>query len=62
MGTGQADVKAYNRELRDLILAGCAQPSTIVSHELSLEEGPHGYDQFDERVDGWTKVLVRPAA
>ena len=62
MGTGQANVKAYNRELRDLIVAGRAQPGKIVSHELPLEEAPRGYDQFDKRVDGWTKVLLHPAA
>ena len=62
MGTGQANVKAYNRELRDLIVAGRAEPGKIVSHELPLEEAPHGYDQFDKRVDGWTKVLLKPAA
>ncbi len=62
MGTGQANVKSYNRELRDLIVAGRAEPGKIVSHELPLEEAPHGYDQFDKRVDGWTKVLLHPAA
>ena len=62
MGTGQCNVKAYNRELRDLIVAGRAEPGRIVSHELPLEEAPHGYDQFDKRVDGWTKVLLHPAA
>jgi len=62
MGTGQANVKAYNRELRDLIVAGRAQPGKIVSHELPLEDAVTGYDQFDKRVDGWTKVLLKPAA
>lgn len=62
MGTGQADVKAYNRELRDLIVAGRAEPGRIVSHELPLEDAPRGYDQFDKRVEGWTKVLLKPAA
>ncbi|WP_219468709.1 hypothetical protein [Nonomuraea rhizosphaerae] len=41
---------------------GRARPGLIVSHELSLEEAPHAYDQFDKRVDGWTKVLLHPAA
>lgn len=60
MGTGQAPVMRYNRQLRDLIVAGRATPSFIVSHELGLDEAVHGYDQFDKRVDGWTKVLLRP--
>jgi glutathione-independent formaldehyde dehydrogenase len=62
MGTGQCPVKRYNRKLRDLIVAGRAEPSFIVSHELSLAEAPEGYSNFDERNDGWTKVLLRPAA
>lgn len=60
MGTGQAPVMRYNRQLRDLVVAGRATPSFIVSHVLGLDEAVHGYDQFDKRVDGWTKVLLRP--
>jgi glutathione-independent formaldehyde dehydrogenase len=62
MGTGQAPVKRYNRQLRDLIVAGTARPSFIVSHEISLEEAPDAYDKFDQRVDGYTKVLLKPGA
>ena len=40
MGSGQADVKAYNQELRDLILAGRAQPSFVVSKRVPLEQAP----------------------
>jgi glutathione-independent formaldehyde dehydrogenase len=60
MGTGQANVKAYNRELRDLIHDGKAKPSWVVSHHLSLDEGPEGYQHFDDRDDGWTKVILHP--
>ena len=60
MGTGQAPVKRYNRALRDLIIAGRARPSFIVSHELGLDEAPDAYARFDRREDGWTKVLLHP--
>jgi len=60
MGTGQAPAKRYNRELRDLITAGRATPSFIVSHELPLTDAADGYRHFDKREDGWTKVLLRP--
>jgi glutathione-independent formaldehyde dehydrogenase len=60
--TGQANVKHYNRRLRDLIAAGKANPGQIVSHELSLAQAPDAYEKFDERVDGWTKVVLHPAA
>lgn len=62
VGTGQANVKAYNRQLRNLIHTGRAKPSWIVSHTLSLREAPEGYRHFDARDDGWTKVVLKPAA
>lgn len=65
IGQGQALVKKYNVYLRDLIIAGKAKPSFIVSHRLPLSEAPHAYAEFDKRgVDGgeaWTKVLLKPA-
>jgi glutathione-independent formaldehyde dehydrogenase len=61
IGTGQANIKAYNRQLRDLIATGRAKPSWIVSHELPLERAPEAYQHFDARDDGWTKVVLKPA-
>lgn len=55
-GSGQR----YNRALRDLIAGGKAEPSFIVSHELSLDEAPSAYEHFDARDDGWTKVVLHP--
>lgn len=60
VGTGQCNVKKYNRYLRDLIIAGRAKPSFVVSHELSLDEASSAYDKFDKRIDGYTKVLLHP--
>ncbi|WP_433874525.1 glutathione-independent formaldehyde dehydrogenase [Sinomonas atrocyanea] len=57
---GQCPVKKYNRELRDLITAGRAEPSWIVSHEVPLDEAVDAYAKFDAREDGYTKVLLRP--
>ena len=62
MGTGQCNVKNYNRHLRDLIATGKAKPSFVVSHELPLSEAPEGYRHFDARDKGWTKVVLKPAA
>ena len=60
IGMGQAPVKRYNVYLRDLIVAGLAKPSFIVSHHLPLEAGPDAYDKFDKRIEGYTKVLLKP--
>lgn len=61
IGTGQANVKAYNRYLRNLIHKGRAHPGWIVSHELALDEAPDAYNHFCKRDDGWTKVILHPA-
>ena len=60
VATGQANVKAYNRKLCNLIEVGKAKPSWIVSHELPLDQAPDAYKNFDERKPGWTKVVLKP--
>ncbi|KAK0194964.1 hypothetical protein F5146DRAFT_1023622 [Armillaria mellea] len=62
VGTGQCNVKSYNRYLRDLIIAGRAKPSFVVSHNLPLEDATLAYEKFDKRIDGYTKVLLHPGA
>jgi glutathione-independent formaldehyde dehydrogenase len=32
----------------------------FVSHELPLDRAPDAYARFDQREDGWTKVLLKP--
>src|SRR5690606_15635518 len=61
MGTGQANVKAYNRQLRDMIIAGRARPSFVVSKELPLAQAPDAYAKFDAREEGYSKVVLKPA-
>jgi len=60
LGTGQCNVKKYNAYLRDLIIAGKANPSFVVSHEISIDEAPEAYQKFDQRVEGYTKVILQP--
>jgi glutathione-independent formaldehyde dehydrogenase len=60
MGTGQCPVKRYNRHLRNLIHVGKAKPSWIISHELPLDAAPDAYEHFDNRDEGWTKVVLAP--
>ncbi len=60
MGTGQADVKAYNHQLRDLIVAGRATPSFVVSKVLPLADAPDAYSRFDKREEGYSKVVLKP--
>jgi threonine dehydrogenase-like Zn-dependent dehydrogenase len=60
IGTGQCPVKRYNAYLRDLIVAGKARPSFIVSHRVDLDQAPDAYRRFDQRRDGYTKVILKP--
>lgn len=60
IATGQANVKSYNRQLSSLISAGKANPSMIISHQLSLDDAPDAYKHFDNRDKGWTKVILKP--
>jgi glutathione-independent formaldehyde dehydrogenase len=60
LGTGQCNVKRYNRQLRDMIIEGRAKPSFVVSHELPLDQAPSAYEKFDKRIEGYTKVVLHP--
>ena len=60
LGTGQCNVKQYNAHLRDLITAGRAKPSFVVSHEVPLDDAADAYVKFDKRVEGYTKVILNP--
>lgn len=53
-------LQIYNRYLRDLIIAGKAKPSFVVSHRLPLADAKDAYEKFDKRIDGYTKVLLHP--
>jgi glutathione-independent formaldehyde dehydrogenase len=60
VGMGQCPVKRYNTYLRDLIVSGRAKPSFIVSHRMGLEEAAAAYERFDQRRNGYTKVILKP--
>jgi len=60
LGTGQCNVKRYNGHLRDLIIAGRAKPSFVVSHDVPLDDAAEAYRKFDRREEGYTKVILHP--
>jgi glutathione-independent formaldehyde dehydrogenase len=60
VGTGQTPVKAIQEMLRDMIIGGQARPSFIVSHRISFDEVVEAYRQFDQRANGYTKVIIKP--
>ena len=60
IGMGRDHDERYNGRLRDLITAGRARPSTIVSHRLALDQAPEAFRHFDARRDGYLKVVLAP--
>ncbi|MBT9257467.1 hypothetical protein KMZ32_16390 [Phycicoccus sp. MAQZ13P-2] len=62
MVTGQAPVERDNCEPRDLVLTEPDTPGDIVSRELPLAGAATDDSELDQRLGGWTKVLLHPAA
>jgi threonine dehydrogenase-like Zn-dependent dehydrogenase len=58
--TGQTHVQRYLDPLLERIEAGDIDPSFVISHRKSLEEGPEMYETFNEKEDGCTKVVLEP--
>ena len=57
---GRDDDKRWNSRLRDMIVTGSAKPSQVVSHRLSLDQAPVAFAKFDERQEGYVKVILEP--
>lgn len=60
VGMGRDPDERYNTQLRDLIIAGRAKPSQIVSHRLPLSQAPDAFQKFDKRINGYIKVILNP--
>jgi threonine dehydrogenase-like Zn-dependent dehydrogenase len=60
MKTGQTHVQKYLPLLFDKIQNGEIDPSFIITHELSLEQAPQGYEMFKHKHDNCVKVVLKP--
>lgn len=58
--TGQTHVKKYMPLLFDRIESGEIDPSFIISHELTLDDAPKGYEMFKKKEDKCTKIVLKP--
>jgi threonine dehydrogenase-like Zn-dependent dehydrogenase len=58
--TGQTHVHRYLRPLLELIEEGRIDPSFVITHQLSLDEAPQGYDIFCNHEDECIKVVLKP--
>jgi len=59
VGFGRTDDVRYTVHLRDMIVSGRAKPGFVVSHHISFEEVEDAYEKFDERKDGYVKVVLQ---
>jgi threonine dehydrogenase-like Zn-dependent dehydrogenase len=58
--TGQCHVQRYMRPLLDRIRNGEIDTTFLISHQLRLDEAPHGYEIFKHKQDNCTKVILKP--
>ncbi len=56
--TGRAPARAYMERLLPLVRSGKYDLGALISHRLPLAEGARGYDLFDRRLEGCTKVVL----
>jgi threonine dehydrogenase-like Zn-dependent dehydrogenase len=58
--SGQAHVHRYLPRLLEHIRNGDIDPTFVISHRMSLDEAPKGYDIFKKKQDECTKVVLTP--
>jgi threonine dehydrogenase-like Zn-dependent dehydrogenase len=57
---GQTHMQKYMKPLLDRILRGEIDPSGIITHSLTLRDGPEAYRTFRDKEDECIKVVMRP--
>jgi threonine dehydrogenase-like Zn-dependent dehydrogenase len=58
--SGQTHVQRYMRPLLERIQAGEIDPTFIITHRLTLDEAPHGFEIFNNKQDECLKVVLTP--
>ncbi len=58
--TGQQHGQRYIPKLFEHIRRGEIDPSYLLTHRLSLEEGPRGYQMFKDKTDGCMRAVFAP--
>ena len=57
---GQTHTQRYMEPLLARIEKGEIDPTFVITHRASLEEGPGLYEKFRDKQDGCIKVVMRP--
>ena len=57
---GQTHVHRYLQPLLERIQNGDIDPSFVITHKMSLEDAPKGYEIFKHKKDNCIKVVLKP--
>ena len=60
MKMSQTSVQHYLPKLMDHIVKGDIDPSFVITHTASLDQGPELYKTFRDKKDGCIKVVLKP--
>jgi threonine dehydrogenase-like Zn-dependent dehydrogenase len=58
--SGQCHVQRYTRPLLERIMAGEIDPSFVITHRMSLDDAPRGYEIFKNKEESCEKVVLSP--
>ena len=58
---GRCPARRYMDRLLPLVAERRHDLGALISHRMTLEEGPRAYELFDRRLEGCTKVVLLPA-
>jgi threonine dehydrogenase-like Zn-dependent dehydrogenase len=58
--TGQTHVNRWTEDLLRRIEEGQIDPSFVITHRASLDDGPKMYETFRNKEDGCVKVVLKP--
>ncbi|MDZ7343805.1 MAG: alcohol dehydrogenase family protein [candidate division KSB1 bacterium] len=58
--TGRCPARHYMEQLTGVVQKKHDDLLALISHRLPLAEGPRGYEIFDRKLEGCTKVVLRP--
>ena len=56
---GQTHTQKYMKPLLDLILAEKIDPSFVITHRISIDDGPKAYKTFNDKKDECIKVVLK---
>ena len=58
--TGQTHVQRYMKPLLERIEKGEIDPSFVITHRMSLNDAPNGYEMFTNKQDDCIKIVLKP--